>query len=306
LKACLSSVCLSVFSFVSILAISAIPAAAAAPPSPVTLAAGWKLQDVAKVPQSGAQVSSDGFDSGGWYTATVPGTVLTTLVNDHVYPEPLYGEDERPEIIPESLVHTSYWYRTVVRIPIAYTNRHVWLNFEGINYSAEVWVNGAQVGTIRGAFIRGVFDITAQVKPGRPAVVAVLVTPEPNPGVPHEHTWRAGVGQNGGITAVDGPTFLSTLGWDWLDAVRDRDTGIWQKVFLSATGPVVVKDPLVTTDLPLPRTDSSDVTVKTTDENVSDEPIDGVASLRCETLMSNAEQRRAVAARTLELAASLA
>jgi hypothetical protein len=137
-------------------------------------------------------------------------------------------------------------------------------------------VNGAQVGTIRGAFIRGVFDITAQVKPGRPAVVAVLVTPEPNPGVPHEHTWRDGVGQNGGITAVDGPTFLSTLGWDWLDAVRDRDTGIWQKVFLSATGPVVVKDPLVTTDLPLPRTDSSDVTVKTTVENVSDEPVDGV------------------------------
>ena len=142
-------------------------------------------------------------------------------------------------------------------------NRHVWLNFDGINYSAEVWVNGAQVGTMRGAFIRGIFDITAQVKPGQLAVVAVLVTPEPNPGVPHEHTLRNGVGQNGGITALDGPTFLSTIGWDWLDAVRDRDTGIWQKVFLSATGPVVVEDPLVTTDLPLPRTDSSDVTVET-------------------------------------------
>ena len=285
MKACLSSVCLSVFSFVSILAISAIPAAAAAPPSPVTLAAGWKLQDVARVSQSGAQVSSAGFDSGGWYIATVPGTVLTSLVNDHVYPEPLYGENERPEIIPESLVHTSYWYRTVVRIPIAYTNRHIWLNFDGINYSAEVWVNGAHVGTIRGAFIRGVFDITAQVKPGRPAVVAVLVTPEPNPGVPHEHTWRAGVGQNGGITAVDGPTFLSTLGWDWLDAVRDRDTGIWQKVFLSATGPVVVKDPLVTTDLPLPRTDSSDVSVQTAVENVSDEPVDGVVRGTIESIV---------------------
>lgn len=276
MKACLSPVCLSVFSFVSILAISAIHAAAAAPPSPVTLAAGWRLEDVAKVPQSGAQVSSAGFDSGGWYIATVPGTVLTSLVNDHVYPEPLYGENERPEIIPERLVHTSYWYRTVVRIPIAYTNRHIWLNFDGINYSAEVWVNGAQVGTVRGAFIRGVFDITAQVKPGQSAVVAVLVTPEPNPGVPHEHTWRDGVGQNGGITAIDGPTFLSTLGWDWLDAVRDRDAGIWQKVFLSATGPVVVKGPLVTTDLPLPETDSSDITVQTTVENVTDQPVDGV------------------------------
>ncbi|MGD1107731.1 MAG: sugar-binding domain-containing protein [Terracidiphilus sp.] len=276
MKTGLSPVCLCVSAFVSILAISAIPTAAAAPPAPLTLATGWQLQDVAKVPQPGAQVSSKGLDISGWYAATVPGTVLTAMVNDHVYPEPLYGENERPEIIPESLAHTSYWYRNVVRIPSAYTNRHVWLNFDGINYSAEVWVNGAQVGTMRGAFIRGIFDVTAQVKPGQPAVVAVLVTPEPNPGIPHEHTWLDGVGQNGGITALDGPTFLSTLGWDWLDAVRDRDTGIWQKVFLSATGPAVVKDPLVTTDLPLPKTDSSDVTVETTVENVSDDPVAGV------------------------------
>ncbi len=256
-------------------AFSSQAVASVAAPQPVTLGSGWQLQDVAKVPQPGAQVSAAGFDTNGWYAATVPGTILTTLVNDHVYPEPLYGENERPEIIPESLVHTSYWYRTVVRVPGAYKNRHVWLNFDGINYSAEVWVNGAQVGAIRGAFIRGIFDVTAQVTPGQPAVVAVLITPEPHPGVPHEHTLRNGVGLNGGITALDGPTFLSTLGWDWLDAVRDRDTGIWQKVFLSATGPVQLKDPFVSTDLPLPRTDSSDVTVKATLENVSDQQIVG-------------------------------
>jgi len=256
-------------------ALSSPAVAAVTAPQPVTLASGWQLQDVAKVPQAGAQVSAAGFDTNGWYAATVPGTVLTSLVNDQVYPEPLYGENERPEIIPESLVHTSYWYRTVVHIPSAYRDRHVWLNFDGINFSAEIWVNGAQVGTMRGAFVRGNFDVTVQVKPGEPAVVAVLVTPEPHPGVPHEHTLRNGVGQNGGITALDGPTFLSTLGWDWLDAVRDRDTGIWQKVFLSATGPVQLKDPFVTTDLPLPKTDSSDVTVATTVENVSDKPVTG-------------------------------
>jgi hypothetical protein len=250
--------------------------AASAPPQNVVLGAGWLMQDVAKVPQSDAQVASAGFDTRGWYTATVPGTVLTTLVNDRVYPEPLYGENERPEIIPESLVHTSYWYRTVVRVPRSYKDRHVWLNLDGINYSAVVWVNGEQVGTICGAFIRGVFEITAQVKPGQRAVVAVLVTPQPHPGVPHEHTLRDGVGQNGGITSLDGPTFLCTIGWDWLDAVRDRDTGIWQKVYLSATGPVVLKDPFVTTDLPLPKTDSSHVAVQATVENVSDKPVEGV------------------------------
>jgi hypothetical protein len=124
--------------------------------------------------------------------------------------------------------------------------------------------------------MRGIFDITANVKPGKQAVVAVLVAPQPHPGDPHEHTLRAGTGKNGGITAIDGPTFLSTIGWDWIPAIRDRDTGIWQKVFLSATGPVLVKDPLVTTDLPLPKTDSTDIGVQATVENVSDKPVKGV------------------------------
>jgi hypothetical protein len=249
-----------------------------APADPVVLADGWQLQDVAKVPQAGGPVSTLGFSTAGWYTATVPGTVLTTLVNNHVYPEPLYGGNNRPEVIPEGLARTSYWYRTLVEVPKSYFGQHVWLNFEGINYSATVWVNGAQVGAMRGAFVRGIFDITANVKPGSKAVVAVLVTPEPHPGEAHEHTLRDGMGKNGGITAADGPTFLSTIGWDWIPAIRDRDTGIWQKVFLSATGPVVVKDPLVTTDLPLPSTDSADVTIQATVENVSDKPVTGIVA----------------------------
>ena len=237
---------------------------------------GWQLQDAARIPQDGAAVSAPAFSTQGWYTATVPGTVLTTLINNHVYPEPLYGENNRSEIIPESLVHASYWYRTLVDVPKAYAGRHIWLNFEGINYSSTVWVNGAQVGTTRGAFIRGIFDVTAHVTAGKKAVLAVLVGPQPHPGVPHEHTLRNGLGQNGGETAIDGPTFLCTIGWDWIPAIRDRDTGIWQKVFLSATGPALIKDPLVTTDLPLPETDSSDVAVQATVENVSDKPVKGV------------------------------
>jgi hypothetical protein len=253
-------------------------------PEPVVITSGWQLQDVAKAPQAGAEVASAGFNTGGWYTATVPGTVLTTLVNNHVYPEPLYGENNRPEVIPESLARTSYWYRTLIEVPKSYKNHHVWLNFDGINYSAEVWVNGVRVGTIRGAFIRGIFDITANVTPGKKAVLAVLVTPQPTPGVPHEHTLRAGLGPNGGVTAIDGPTFLSTIGWDWIPAIRDRDAGIWQKVFLSATGPVVLKDPLVTTDLPLPKIDSTEVAVQATLENVSDQPQKGVVQGRIENI----------------------
>jgi hypothetical protein len=243
---------------------------------PTVPVSDWQLQYEAKVPQSGADISAQSFDAAGWYKAMVPGTVLTTLVNNHVYPEPLFGENNRPEVIPESLARSSYWYRGLIDVPKSYKGQRIWLNFDGINYSAVVWVNGKQVGAMRGAFLRGVFDISSNVQTGARAVVAVLVSPQPHPGISHEHTLRDGLGKNGGETAIDGPTFLSTIGWDWIPAIRDRDTGIWQRVFLSATGPVRVKDPLVTTDLPLPRTDSTDVSVQATVENSGDKPLKGV------------------------------
>ena len=245
-------------------------------PGHVMIGDGWELQDVGKVTDGGAAVSVEKYRAAGWHGAVVPGTVLTSLVKDGVYPEPLYGENNRPDKIPDSLSRTAFWYRTVVKVPVSYRGRRVWLNFEGINFAAQVWVNGKQVGEMKGAFRRGVFDVTEVVRPGKKMTLAVLVSPQPHAGTPHEHTIRDGVGKNGGITAMDGPTFLATIGWDWLPGIRDRDTGIWQKVFLSASGPVVIKDPLVTTDLPLPKTDSADVAVEARVENVTDAPQKGV------------------------------
>src|SRR5882724_7888469 len=245
-------------------------------PNPTIISSGWQLQAVSKVPQSGAEISSASFQPAGWYSAIVPGTVLTTLVNNKVYPEPLYGENNRPDQIPESLCRTSYWYRTVFTVPKTYAEKKIWLNFDGINYAAEVWVNGKNIGAIKGAFTRGIFDISSVVKPGKESALAVLISPQPHPGVPHEHTLANGMGKNGGVTAIDGPTFLCSMGWDWIPAIRDRDAGIWQKVFLSATGPVVVKNPLVTTELPLPDLKSADVAIQVTVQNVTDKPQKGV------------------------------
>ncbi len=234
---------------------------------------GWSMQDVAKVTAAGAEISIANYKLDGWYKATVPGTVLTTLVDNKVYPEPLYGENMRE--IPESLNKTSYWYRTTFAVPKTNKGRHTWLHFAGVNYSAVVWVNGQKAGEMRGAFVRGDFDVTAFVKPGKTAALAVLVSPQPHPGEPHEHTVANGVGKNGGETAIDGPTFLSTIGWDWLPAVRDRDTGIWLPVTMSATGPVVVKDTFVQSDL-AKTNDAAELAISTTVQNLTEKPVKGV------------------------------
>src|SRR3984957_4937272 len=101
-------------------------------PLPVTIDAGWQLQDSAKVPEAGGALSAATFKPPGWYAATVPGPVLTSLVNNKLYSEPLYGENNRPDRIPDSLSRTPYWSRTVVKVPKTYAGRHVWLDRKSV------------------------------------------------------------------------------------------------------------------------------------------------------------------------------
>jgi beta-mannosidase len=258
-------------------AAAAAPAAQGDGPGEVTLGSGWQMQEAAKVAETnGEAISQPGYAPRNWYPATVPGTVLTTLVNNKVYAEPLWGENNRPNIIPESLCRASYWYRVQITVPAANAGKRAWLNFHGINYMAEVFVNGHKAGDIKGAFVRGLFDITPFVKPGETAAVAVRILPPLHPGNPQEQTVPLGLGPNGGALTQDGPTFVCAVGWDWIPAIRDRDMGIWQKVTLTSSGPVVLQNPLLTSDLPLPRTDSADLKLEITVKNLTDAPQSGV------------------------------
>jgi hypothetical protein len=238
---------------------------------------GWQMQEAGKVEETnGEAISQPGYLPKNWYPATVPGTVLTTLVNNKVYPEPLWGENNRPNLIPETLCRTSYWYRNQFTVPASHAGKRTWLNFYGINYMAEVFVNGHKAGEIKGAIVRGIFDVTPFVKPGETAAVAVRILPPLHPGNPQEQTVALGLGPNGGALTQDGPTFLAAVGWDWTPAIRDRDMGLWQKVTVTSSGPVVIQDPMVTSELPLPRTDSADLSLETTVKNLTDTPQMGV------------------------------
>ena len=222
----------------------------------------WQLAAAPDIAGDGAALSRPGRPKGPWYAATVPGTVLQTLVDRGVYADPYYGLNNLR--IPEKLARQDYWYRTRFTVPAQAAGKRLSLVFGGINYASEVWINGQRLGTTRGAFIRGRFDLQPVAGEN---VVAVRVSPPPHPGIPHEQSVGAGVGENGGQLAIDGPTFVATEGWDWIPGIRDRNTGLWRPVELVATGPVKLGDPHVVTDLPLPRTDSADVHVTVPIEN---------------------------------------
>ena len=204
------------------------------------IAGGWKLSPAPKVNAEGTAIAQAGFDAKDWWPATVPGTVLTTMVDRGIYPDPDYGLNNLA--IPELLNQQDYWYRTEFAAPKV-DGRNLTLTFNGINYAAVVWLNGKRLGEIKGAFVRGTFDVTEVVKPGRMNALAVRISPPPHPGIPHEQSIKAGPGENGGLMVLDGPTFMATEGWDWIPAIRDRNTGIWQDVVLTASGTVRYRRP---------------------------------------------------------------
>lgn len=217
---------------------------------------GWRLAAAPDIAADGSMLSQPGDVAGLWRAATVPGTVLTTLVDRGVYPDPYVALNNMA--IPESLARQDYWYRTQFTVPPEAAGKRLSLVLNGVNYAAQVFVNGQDLGGMRGAFTRGRFDFVPRA--GLNAV-AIRVAPPPHPGTPHEQSISAGVGENGGQLAIDGPTFVATEGWDWIPGIRDRDTGLWQGVELQASGAVRLGDPQIVTDLPLPRIDSADIRV---------------------------------------------
>jgi hypothetical protein len=233
----------------------------------------WKLVAAPDV-HAAAELSRPGIDTKSWMQATIPGTVLTTMVDQGIYPDPDYGLNNLA--IPETLNKQDYWYRAEFKAPKEATGRQLTLTFEGINYKADVWLNGQSLGTITGAFIRGVFDVTKIVKADN--VLAVRISPPPHPGIPQEQSIKGGPGENGGMMCLDGPTFVATEGWDWIPAIRDRDTGIWQPVTLTASGGVKIGDAQVITKLPLPDTSSADVTITVPLENSTNAEVHGTLS----------------------------
>jgi len=238
-----------------------------------TFAANWKMLPAPQVSGDGPEISQEHFNARDWMAATVPGTALTTMIDRGIYPDPDYGLNNL--VIPETLNKQDYWYRVEFRVPKPARGRRLTLTFQGINYAAEVWLNGKSLGSIKGAFIRGTFDVTDAVKTDGTNILAVRVSPPPHPGIPQEQSIKGGPGENGGMMCLDGPTFVATEGWDWIPAIRDRDTGIWQPVTLRATGIVKIGDPQVVTTLPLPDTSRADVAITVPLKNLSNASASG-------------------------------
>lgn len=228
----------------------------------------WKMKRADEVGVRSEEVSSAKLPTEDWLPAVVPGTVLNSLVHNGVYPEPYYGLNNKLEskLIPDlyrvGRDFYTYWFRTEFRLDRKECGgKKVWLQADGINYRAEIWLNGSMVGNTAGMFLQRVIDITDKVSFDRENILAVKVCPVDMPGTIRPKGGKSfganGEFQNGGNGEIGrNVTQLMTVGWDffYLDGIRDRNTGIWRDISLFTTGRVRLEHPFVKSELAKPVT----------------------------------------------------
>jgi hypothetical protein len=187
-------------------------------------------------------------------------------------PDPNFSDNLN--MISDSFFYADFWYRDEFTAPASAAGKRYWLNFDGINWKAEVFFNGARLGRIEGGFMRGRFDVSKLIHPGAKNAVAVRIEKNANPGGIKDRTMQS-TNVNGGVLGADNPTYHASIGWDWIPPIRGRNIGVWSNVYLTPSGPVTIDNPLVSTTLPLPDTSRADVSIEATLTNHDSAPVSG-------------------------------
>jgi exo-1,4-beta-D-glucosaminidase len=229
---------------------------------------GWNVQSGCKIQADGVAISTVAFKPEGWITATVPSTVLAAQVAAGQFKNPYFGMNLRS--IPgtsypvgtnyantampaDSPYHCAWWYRKTFSVPAADKGKKQWLRFGGINYRANIWINGKLVADskqVQGAFETFEFDVTKYLVAGKQNTLAVE-------------------------TFAPTETDLAISWADWSPLPPDKEMGLWEKVDLVTTGPVAVESPLVATHFVDQSLKEADLTVYGVIRNGSDKDVHG-------------------------------
>ena len=237
-------------------------------PERIYLHRGWQIQSSCEAKASGADISTAGFEAKSWHHTDIPSTVVGALVTDKTYPDPNYGTNLKSfpgmnyssktffanqDMPKESPFRCSWWFRTEFALPAEAEHKTNWLDFLGINYRANVWLNGqkiADANDVAGTFATFEFNVSKSLHPGKTNALAVEIYAP---------------GKNDlGITWVD-----------WNPTPPDKDMGIWKEVFLTSTGDVSLRNPFVSSKLDSDYK-SAALTISADLRNVSNHAVTGV------------------------------
>ena len=235
----------------------------------VDLRENWFLQSSRKVSAPPEVLSTTQFTPDHWYKTTVPSTVVAAQVASGEFKDIYFGDNLRKlpgmdypvgelysnlDIPPGSPYACSWWYRTEFQLPQDFRDRRVWLHFNGINYKANVWLNGKKIADsndVAGAYRIFEFDVTPFVDQSRINVLAVEVF-------------------------APGPRDLGINFVDWNPTPPDKDMGLWRNAYLTASGSVRLRYPEVVTHIPSDSLQSAQLTIRAELHNDADSTVEGL------------------------------
>jgi exo-1,4-beta-D-glucosaminidase len=256
------------FALVGILLFASLLTAEGRSSKQMPLHEGWAIQSACKVTDGGDAISKSAYRTKGWFPTTVPMTVVAALVNNKVYPDPYYGLNLRSypgmtypigtiftnqPMSDDSPFKCAWWYRTQFQVPANEKGKKLWLHFDGINYRANIWLNGQLIAgpdRIAGAWRTYELEVSDRVIVGKPNVLAVQVTAQTENDL--------------GINWVD-----------WNPAPPDKNLGLWRDVYLTTSGPVALRGTQVISNLDTSTLATADLTIRAELTNVTEKTISG-------------------------------
>ena len=212
----------------------------------------WKIQNSSIVGQNGKEISNDHYNDKTWIETNVPSTVFNSLVKNGTYKDIYKGKNL--EKIDTKPFLTSWWYRTSFNIDDL--DQIYSLSFKGINYSADIWLNGKRIGnreSIQSAYKIFNLDITDHVVEGK-NILAVEIFPP-------------------------GKTDL-TIGFvDWNPPAPDKNMGIWRGVTLKKTKEVSLNNVFIRSKIDLETLQKADLIITTDLVNHSPKKISTIVNI---------------------------
>lgn len=218
----------------------------------------WRMQSSLTDNATGSLVSKTNFPVKDWYKITVPSTIIAGLLANHEYDfDPFYGKNFE-KLADERLDHP-WWFRKEFALSATEKNKNVILKLHGINYKANVWLNGVLIAD--SSYIKGPFriidlDVTRQIKYAGENVLAIEILRPFNPN------------RRDGDLAIDYA--------DWIHYPPDYNGGIVNNVEIKTYNGAGVRYPLVTTKFDLPSLDVAHLQVDAEVANYTDKEKDAI------------------------------
>lgn len=202
---------------------------AASAQNTLVLRSGWQMQSATRLTQKGDALSRPAYTPKDWYKVTVPTTVIAGLLANNVYNfDPFMGMNF--EKLKDPILDSPWWFRKQFTLAASDKHRDVVLKLHGINYKANVWLNGTLIADsdqIMNPYRIIELNITKYVHPGEPNVLALEIRRPINPN------------RRGGDLAIDYA--------DWIHYPPDYNCGIINDIEVMTYARVGIQYPLVTT-----------------------------------------------------------